>query len=59
MQFGNNYAHQHKGIAMGMAPAPLITNLFVVIYEEAHIESCVLNAHAYIYSLPAFLTLAV
>jgi len=37
MRFGNLYIHQHKGIAMGMAPAPSIANLFVAIYEAAHI----------------------
>ena len=39
MRFGNLIAHQHKGIAMGMAPAPSIANLFVAIYEEAHITT--------------------
>lgn len=37
MKFGNLFIHQHKGIAMGMAPAPSIANLFVAIYEETHI----------------------
>ena len=37
MKFGNLFVHQHKGIAMGMAPAPSIANLFVAIYEETHI----------------------
>ncbi len=37
MRFGNLYVHQHKGIAMGMAPAPSIANLFVAIYKETHI----------------------
>ena len=37
MKFGDLYVHQHKGIAMGMAPAPSIANLFVAIYEETHI----------------------
>jgi hypothetical protein len=39
MRFGNLLVHQHKGIAMGMAPAPSIANLFVAIYEEAHMTS--------------------
>ena len=39
MHFGNLLVHQHKGIAMGMAPAPSIANLFVAIYEEAHMTS--------------------
>ena len=37
MKFGDLLVHQHKGIAMGMAPAPSIANLFVAIYEETHI----------------------
>lgn len=37
MKFGNLFVHQHKGIAMGMAPAPSIANLFVAIYEQTHI----------------------
>ena len=39
MKFGDLLVHQHKGIAMGMAPAPSIANLFVAIYEEAHIPT--------------------
>jgi hypothetical protein len=39
MKFGDIFAHQHKGIAMGMAPAPSIANLFVAIYEEAYITT--------------------
>jgi hypothetical protein len=38
MKFGDLFIHQHKGIAMGMAPAPSIANLFVAIYEETHIS---------------------
>ncbi len=38
MKFGDLFVHQHKGIAMGMAPAPSIANLFVAIYEETHIN---------------------
>lgn len=38
MKFGNMFVRQHKGIAMGMAPAPSIANLFVAIYEEAHVS---------------------
>jgi hypothetical protein len=37
MRFGNIYALQHKGIAMGMSPAPSIANLFVAIYENTYI----------------------
>jgi len=37
MRFGDLFIHQHKGIAMGMAPAPSIANLFVAIYEDTHI----------------------
>ena len=39
MKFGNIHVRQHKGIAMGMAPAPSIANLFVAIYEETHIPT--------------------
>ena len=37
MRFGEFTVHQHKGIAMGMAPAPSIANLFVAIYEASYI----------------------
>lgn len=39
MKFGNMFVRQHKGIAMGMAPAPSIANLFVAIYEGAYVTS--------------------
>lgn len=39
MRFDGLLIHQHKGIAMGMAPAPSIANLFVAIYEAIHIIS--------------------
>ena len=39
MKFGNMLVRQHKGIAMGMAPAPSIANLFVAIYEDTHITT--------------------
>ncbi len=39
MKFGNLFVHQHKGIARGMAPAPSIANLYVAIYEEAHLTN--------------------
>ena len=39
MRFGNLFVHQHKGIAMGMAPAPSIANLFVAIFEAQHINT--------------------
>ena len=38
MRFGDIYAHQHKGIAMRMSPAPSIVNLFIAIYEETHVK---------------------
>jgi hypothetical protein len=34
MKLGNLLVHQHKGIAMGMAPAPSIANLFVVSMKK-------------------------
>ena len=37
MHFNDLIVHQHKGIAMGMAPAPSIANLFVAIYETCNI----------------------
>ena len=37
MRFGDLIAHQHKGIAMGMAPAPTISNIYVAIFENEHI----------------------
>ena len=37
MRFSDSIVHQHKGIAMGMAPAPSIANLFVAIYEASNI----------------------
>ena len=37
MRFGDLIAHQHKGIAMGMAPAPTIANIYVAIFENEHI----------------------
>lgn len=37
MRFDDLIVHQHKGIAMGMAPAPSIANLFVAIYETSNI----------------------
>jgi hypothetical protein len=39
MRFGDLIAHQHKGIAMGMAPAPTIANIFVAIFENEHIST--------------------
>jgi hypothetical protein len=36
IKFGNLFVHQHKGIVMGMVPAPSIANLLVDIYEETH-----------------------
>ncbi len=37
IHFNNSIVHKHKGIAMGMAPAPSIANLFVAIYEASNI----------------------
>ena len=37
MKFGDIIAHQTSGIAMGMAPAPPIANLFLAIHEALDI----------------------
>ena len=37
MRFNNIVVKQHKGIAMGMSPAPTIANLYVSIFEEQHL----------------------
>lgn len=37
MKFGDLIVQQHKGIAMGMSPAPTIANLYVAIFEAMHI----------------------
>ena len=37
MIFGDLIAHQHKGIAMGMLPAPTIANLYVAIFKNEYI----------------------
>lgn len=37
MKFGELIVHQHKGIAMGMSPAPTIANLYVAIFENEYI----------------------
>jgi len=37
MRFGELIVEQHKGIAMGMSPAPTIVNLYVAIFEAAHV----------------------
>ena len=37
MRFGDLIFRQTRGVAMGMAPAPTIANLFVAIYENDHI----------------------
>ena len=37
MKFGDIYARQLIGIAMGMSPAPTIANLYVAIHERAKI----------------------
>jgi hypothetical protein len=38
MQFNNTIVKQHKGIAMGMSPAPTIANLYVSLFEAEHIS---------------------
>ena len=37
MRFGDLIAHQHKGVAMGMAPAPTISNIYVAIFKNEHL----------------------
>jgi hypothetical protein len=37
MRFGDIKVKQISGIAMGMSPAPTISNLYMAIYEETHI----------------------
>jgi hypothetical protein len=37
MRFENIVVKQHKGIAMGMSPAPTITNQYVSLFEARHI----------------------
>jgi hypothetical protein len=37
MRFGDIIVKQISGIAMGMSPAPTISNLYVAIYEEMHV----------------------
>ena len=37
MQFGDTIFHQIRGVAMGMSPAPTISNLYVAIYKQIHI----------------------
>ena len=37
MRFGDITVKQISGIAMGMSPAPTISNLYMAIYEETHI----------------------
>ena len=38
MQFNNTIVEQHKGIAMGMSPAPTIADLYVSLFEAEHIS---------------------
>lgn len=52
MKFGDLYAHQLKGIAMGMSPAPSIANLYVALYERDHI---VLRPHTALNFLRRFI----
>ena len=44
MRFGDLIAHQHKGITMGMAPAPTISNIYVAIFENEQITT---STHLY------------
>jgi hypothetical protein len=37
MRFGDLIAHQHKGVAMGMAPAPTISNIYIAIFKNENI----------------------
>jgi hypothetical protein len=37
MRFNNFVVKQHKGIAMGMSPAPTIANLYMSIFEKQHL----------------------
>ena len=46
MRFGDLIAHQHKGIAMGMAPAPIISNIYIEIFENEHIVNK-MSTHLY------------
>ena len=38
MRFNDIVVEQHKGIAMGMSPAPTIANLYVSIFENQHLS---------------------
>jgi hypothetical protein len=38
MRFNNIFVKQHKGIAMGMSPAPTIANPYVSLFEARHIS---------------------
>ena len=38
MRFNNIVVEQHKGIAMGMSPAPTIANLYVSIFENQNLS---------------------
>jgi len=50
MRFGDGdiIVKQLSGIAMGMSPAPTITNLFVAIYENTHILSYIPHVVLYL-----------
>jgi len=48
MRFGDIIVKQLSGIAMGMSPAPTITNLFVAIYENTHILSYIPHVVLYL-----------
>ncbi len=40
MRLGDIIVKQNSGIAMGLSPVPTIANLYVAIYEEAHVFKC-------------------
>jgi hypothetical protein len=40
MRFGDIIVKQNSRIVMGMSPVPTIANLYVAIYEEAHVLKC-------------------
>jgi len=42
-KFGDVLVKQIKGIAMGMSPAPPISNLYVAIHEEEEVLQYVLS----------------
>ena len=49
MKFGDIFAKQIKGIAMGMSPSPPIANIFIAIYENEKVlgkfDDCILSSN--------------